>query len=150
MFLSRCTLVGLAASPAEASRSSQSVPKIALLSPPKPYKTIDGTTIQKDQIDMVARVISMGVLHKALAVSCAVAAAGAAAVEGTIMESILDPERSGKGQFRLGHPGGIFEVKSRVKKVGMEYKYVQASFRRTARRLMEGYVLVPEESFNPI
>jgi 2-methylaconitate cis-trans-isomerase PrpF len=141
-------LIGLAASPAEASRNSQSIPKIALLASPKPYKTIDGQSIRSDQIDMVARVMSMGSLHKALAVSCAVAAAGAAAVKGTIMESILIPAHSGKGQFRLGHPAGIFEVKSRVQKDGMDYHYIEASFGRTARRLMEGYVLVPEASFD--
>ena len=99
---------------------------------------------------MVARVMSMGVLHKALAVSCAIAAAGAAAVEGTIMASILDPAQAGQNQFRLGHPGGIFEVKSQVKKNGNSYEYVEASFGRTARRLMEGYVLVPEECFNKL
>ena len=140
-------LIGLAASPIEASQNSQSVPKLALLSSPRQYISLDGTTIQKDQIDMVARVMSMGVLHKALAVSCAVAAAGAAAVKGTIMESILNPEHSGQGQYRLGHPGGIFEVKSLVEKEGVDYNYVEASFGRTARRLMEGYVMVPESSF---
>ncbi len=141
-------LIGLASSPAEASQNSQSVPKIALLSSPRQYETLDGTTIQSDQIDMVARVMSMGALHKALAVSCAVAAAGAAAVKGTIMESILNPARSEQGQYRLGHPGGIFEVKSRVQKDGFDYHYIEASFGRTARRLMEGYVLVPEDCFN--
>jgi 2-methylaconitate cis-trans-isomerase PrpF len=141
-------VIGLASSPAEASRHSQSVPKIALLSPPRQYETLDGNLIQCDQIDMVARVMSMGALHKALAVSCAVAAAGAAAVKGTIMESILDPAQSKKDAFRLGHPGGIFEVSSRVTKDDTGYNYVEASFGRTARRLMEGYVLVPENSFH--
>jgi 2-methylaconitate cis-trans-isomerase PrpF len=143
-------LIGLASSPAEASQRSQSVPKIAFLSAPRQYETLDGKTIKSDQIDMVARVMSMGVLHKALAVSCAIAAAGAAAVEGTIMASILDPAQAGQNQFRLGHPGGIFEVRSQVKKNGNSYEYVEASFGRTARRLMEGYVLVPEECFNKL
>jgi len=140
-------LIGLASSPAEASQRSQSVPKIAFLSAPRQYETVDGQLIKTDQIDMVARVMSMGALHKALAVSCAVAAAGAAAVSGTIMDSILDPARSGQDQFRLGHPGGVFEVSSLIEKNGEDYKYVEASFGRTARRLMEGYVLVPEGSF---
>lgn len=140
-------LIGLASSPAEASRRSQSIPKIAFLSAPRQYETVDGQLIKTDQIDMVARVMSMGALHKALAVSCAVAAAGAAAVSGTIMDSILDPAQSGQDQFRLGHPGGVFEVSSLIEKNGEDYKYVEASFGRTARRLMEGYVLVPEDCF---
>lgn len=141
-------LTGLAASPAEASQRSQSVPKIAFLSAPRQYETLDGQMINSDHIDMVARVMSMGALHKALAVSCAVAAAGAAAVNGTIMAAILEPAQSGQYQFRLGHPGGVFEVRSQVKKDGKGYKYVEASFGRTARRLMEGYVLVPERCFD--
>jgi len=141
-------LIGLASNPAEASRRSQSVPKIAFLSAPRQYETLDGQTIKRDQIDMVARVMSMGALHKALAVSCAVAAAGAAAVEGTIMESILDPGQTGQNHYRLGHPGGVFEVGARIQKQGPHCEYVEASFGRTARRLMEGYVLVPEGCFN--
>ena len=140
-------LIGLATDPADASRNSQSVPKIALLSSPRQYITLDGTRIQQDQIDMVARVMSMGALHKALAVSCGVAAAGAAAVKGTILETILNSPHSGQDEYRLGHPGGIFDVKSRVQKKGRDYDYIEASFGRTARRLMEGYVLVPGESF---
>lgn len=141
-------LIGLASSPAEASQGSQSVPKIAFLSAPRQYETLDGKMIRSNQIDLVARVMSMGALHKALAVSCAIAAAGAAAVDGTIMGSILDPAQSGQDQFRIGHPGGVFEVRARIQKDGMDYKYVEASFGRTARRLMEGYVLVPARCFN--
>ena len=140
-------LIGLAASPAEASQRSQSVPKIAMLSAPRRYETLDGKTIKSSQIDMVARVMSMGVLHKALAVSCAIAAAGAAAVEGTIMGQILDPAKSHQGRFRLGHPSGVFEVSAQVQKDGLNCKYIEAGFGRTARRLMEGYVLVPEGCF---
>lgn len=141
-------LLGLASSPAEASLRSQAVPKIALLSPPRTYDTLDSKTIKKDQIDMVARVMSMGVLHKALAVSCAIAAAGAAAAEGTIMKAILESMPARRELFRLGHPGGIFEVGARIEKDGPDYRYVEAWFGRTARRLMEGYVLVPERCFN--
>jgi 2-methylaconitate cis-trans-isomerase PrpF len=140
-------LIGLASSHAEASRLSQSIPKIALLSSPQQYETLDGNTIQSDQIDLVARVMSMGVLHKALAVSCAVAAAGAAAAKGTIMASMLNQACSGQDLFRIGHPGGIFEVRSRIQKDGKDYHYIEASFGRTARRLMEGYVLVEEQYF---
>ena len=76
-----------------------------------------------------------------------VAAAGAAAIDGTIMASILDPAKAGQNHFRLGHPGGIFEGEADIQKTGQGHKYVEARFGRTARRLMEGYVLVPESAF---
>lgn len=141
-------LIGLATSPEEASRRSQSVPKIAVLAAPQKYQTIGGKTIETDEIDLVARVMSMGALHKALAVSCAITAAGAAAVEGTVIRQLIHSPDARQDNFRLGHPSGIFEVGARVRKEGESYQYIEASFGRTARRLMEGYILVPERHFS--
>ena len=75
------------------------------------------------------------------------AAAGAAAVDGTIMGAILDPSQTGQDRFRLGHPGGVLEVEARVQSDGVNHQVVEASFGRTARRLMEGRVLVPEKYY---
>jgi 2-methylaconitate cis-trans-isomerase PrpF len=141
-------LIGLATSPEEASRRSQSVHKIAVLAAPQQYQTIDGKTIKTDEIDLVARVMSMGTLHKALAVSCAITAAGAAAVEGTVIRHLIHSPDANPNIFRLGHPSGIFEVGAKVQKDGKGYQYIEASFGRTARRLMEGYILVPERHFS--
>jgi 2-methylaconitate cis-trans-isomerase PrpF len=141
-------LIGLATSPEEATRRSQSVPKIAVLATPQQYQTIDGKTIKTDEIDLVARVMSMGTLHKALAVSCAITAAGAAAVEGTVIRQLIHSPDAKPDNFRLGHPSGIFEVGAKVRKDGKGYQYIEASFGRTARRLMEGYILVPERHFS--
>jgi 2-methylaconitate cis-trans-isomerase PrpF len=141
-------LIGLATTPEDASLHSQSVPKIAVLAAPQQYQTIDGNTIKADEIDLVARVMSMGTLHKALAVSCAITAAGAAAVEGTVIRQLIRSPDAKPDNFRLGHPSGIFEVGAKVQKDGEDYQYIAASFGRTARRLMEGYILVPEKHFN--
>ena len=140
--------IGLATSPEEASRHSQSVPKIAVLAAPQQYQTIDGKTIKTDEIDLVARGMSMGTLHKALAVSCAIAAAGAAAVDGTIVRQLTHSPDAKQDNFRLGHPSGIFEVGAKVRKDGEDYQYIAACFGRTARRLMEGHILVPERHFS--
>lgn len=141
-------LIGLATSPEEASRRSQSVPKISVLAAPQQYQTIDGKTIKTDEIDLVARVMSMGTLHKALAVSCAITAAGAALVEGTVIRQLIQPLDAKQDNFRLGHPSGIFEVGAKVRKDGEGYRYIEAGFGRTARRLMEGYIFVPERYFS--
>ena len=140
-------LIGLATSAEEASRRSQSVPKIAVLAAPQQYQSINGKTIKAEEIDLVARVMSMGTLHKALAVSCAITAAGAAAVEGTVIRQLIHSPDAKQNNFRLGHPSGIFEVGARVRKDGKSYQYIEANFGRTARRLMEGYILVPERHF---
>ena len=49
--------------------------------------------------------------------------------------------------IRLGHPGGVIEVGVELKGQGDDYIYSKAILGRTARRLMEGYVLVPEKYF---
>jgi hypothetical protein len=49
--------------------------------------------------------------------------------------------------IRLGHPGGTIEIGAVVEKSGGACIYREAVLGRTARRLMEGYVLVPSKHF---
>jgi 2-methylaconitate cis-trans-isomerase PrpF len=146
---SRVTVsLGFAATPEEASLRCQTIPRIAFVSAPQPYTDLNGTPIDPDNIDLVARVISMGALHKAFAVTSAIPTAGAARVKGTIVDEILGHGALEKKFVRLGHPGGVIEVGAELKRQGGNYIYSEAILGRTARRLMEGYVLVPEKYFS--
>jgi 2-methylaconitate cis-trans-isomerase PrpF len=140
-------LIGLASTPEEARQQCQAVPKIAFLSATKNYKTVGGGVIGEHEIDLVARMISMGTLHRAFPVTGAIPTVGAAMIEGTIAYEMLSPEGLDKEVIRLGHPGGIIEVGARVEKENGTYEYREAIVGRTARRLMEGYVLVPNRYF---
>ena len=60
------------------------------------------------------------------------------------MEPIVDQPL---GNVVDGHPGGIIEVGAKIKQQGDAYEYKEALVIRTARRLMEGNVLVPEKCF---
>jgi 2-methylaconitate cis-trans-isomerase PrpF len=145
---SRVTVVmGCAATVEEASLSFPTVPRIAFVSAPQPYTDLNGTQIDPTKIDLVARVISMGALHKAFAVTSAIPAAGAARVKGTIVDELLGHGALEKKFVRLGHPGGVIEVGVELKGQGGGATYSKAIVGRTARRLMEGYVLVPEKYF---
>jgi 2-methylaconitate cis-trans-isomerase PrpF len=125
--------------------TSQAVPKIVFVSEAQGYETVTGRIVQKDEIDFVARIMSMGTLHKAYAVTGAVCTAGAAKIEGTVVyEMVKDINRK---NIRMGHPGGIIEVQPEIEKKGNTYNYAEAMLGRTARRLMEGYVLVPKKYF---
>ena len=142
-------LIGLTKTPEEATQRSQAVPKIGFFGTPKTYQTLDGTTINAEQIDLVARVMTMGALHKSMAVSCPMAVAGAAMIEGTAINEIFARNiSSDKTEFKLGHPGGVFDVEAKVEKKGNTFELKEAAFGRTARRLMEGYVLVPDRAFS--
>lgn len=139
-------MIGLAATPEEASERSQAVPKIAFVSEPQEYTTADGRLIKKEDIDIVGRIMSMGTLHKAYAGTGAICTAGAAKIEGTVVSEMLADVPEGQ-RIRLGHPGGTFPVGARVTRRGESYIYEEAIIDRTARRLMEGYVCVPEKYF---
>jgi len=135
-------MIGLAKTAEEASLKSQAVPKIGFFASPRSYRALDGTAVAEADIDLVARVMSMGTLHKSMAVSCPMAVAGAAVIEGTTIHDIIGERAGGKSTFKLGHPGGIFEVEATVEKTAGGVELKEAAFGRTARRLMEGYVFI--------
>jgi len=147
----RCAVavkIGLAETMEAATQRSQTVPKIALVAAPKSYQSLGGKVVDVAEVNLVARIMSMGTLHKSFAVSGAVATAGAAKVSGTVVHDLIPPESRKKDLIRIGHPGGIIEVGAIVKKNRDGFYYQEALLGRTARRLMEGYVLVPEKYFS--
>jgi 2-methylaconitate cis-trans-isomerase PrpF len=138
-------MLGLASSPEEASEISQDVPKIAFVSEPQDYHTVTGIGIQRDAIDLVSRIMSMGSLHKSYAATGAICTAGAAKIEGTVVREMLCKKVPDDKEVRVGHPGGVISVGAIVDKQGNSYTYREAVVGRTARRLMDGYVYVPEK-----
>jgi 2-methylaconitate cis-trans-isomerase PrpF len=137
----------LAASEKEATQRSQAVPKIAFIAAPRPYTTLGGQTVTTQDIDLVTRIMSMGTLHRSLAVSGGISTAGAAMIPDTVAFDLLNAEARQNDVVRLGHPGGIIEVGAVIEKTNGTYHYREAVLGRTARRLMEGSVLVPEKYF---
>jgi 2-methylaconitate cis-trans-isomerase PrpF len=140
--------LGLASSPEEASEISQDVPKIAFVSEPQDYIAVTGKDIRKGEIDMVGRIMSMGTLHKAYAATGAICTTGAAKIEGTVVHELLGKGSLEAQEIRLGHPGGIITVGAEVERRGNSFEYQEAVLGRTARRLMDGYVYVPEKYFS--
>ncbi|MCG6535580.1 MAG: 3-methylitaconate isomerase, partial [Syntrophales bacterium LBB04] len=69
---------------------SPSIPKIAFVAPSQNYKTMTNKEVQKGEVDMLARVIAMGKLHKAFAVTAAIATANTTYKESTIGMSYCD------------------------------------------------------------
>lgn len=139
-------MTGLASSPQEASQTSQDVPKVAFVSRPQNYQTVSGKTILANEVDLVARIMSMGTLHKAYAATGAICTAGAAKIEGTVVQEILDENGLEGDKVRIGHPGGIISLEAKVEMKDGAYKYREALLGRTARRLMDGFVYVPEKN----
>jgi hypothetical protein len=116
---------------------SKAVPKIALVAPPVDFTALDGTAVSADQIDVVARMISMGNCHRAFALTGAMCLAVAAHIPGSLVQ-----ECAGRpaGDVRLGHPSGILPVAAEVTLQDGRPRAVCARVYRTARRLMAGTV----------
>ncbi len=136
-------LAGLSGSP-EKGRRIQAVPKMAVVAPPRSYRTTGGTLVEAADVDLTVRMMSMGGLHRSYAVTGAICTAGAAMVPGTVVHDFLSPAGKEKPILLLGHPGGTIDVGAVVEKKGAEIRYQEAVVGRTARRLMEGFVRVPK------
>lgn len=140
--------LGITATAEEATRRSQAVPKVAMVAPPKAYTASNGRAIKAHEVDLLARMMSMGTLHRAYAVSGAVATAGAAMIPGTVVYDLVAGNARGKNLLCIGHPGGAIDVGAVMENPSANCVYKEAVLGRTARRLMEGHVLVPERCFS--
>jgi 2-methylaconitate cis-trans-isomerase PrpF len=122
-------LCGLADRPEDARRITPAVPKIAIVSPPHDYALDAGSqSLEAGDVDMLARIVSSQNLHKAYAVTGAIATIAAAVVPGSVVNRAVGRAAAGSPlALRIGHPGG-------VNGVGIERTYMI----RTARRIMTG------------
>ena len=135
--------MGLAPTPEEATAKRPHTPKIALLAKPAGYTASDGSHVDPESIDLLARIFSMGKLHHAMTGTGAVAIAAAAAIPGTIVHR-LSPI-SAEGSVRFGHPSGTLSVGAEAVHQDGRWVIRKVIVSRSARRLMEGWVRIPTD-----
>ena len=136
--------MGIARSPDEATAKSPGVPKLAIVSRPAAYRSTRGAMVAADDVDVVGRIMSMGRLHRAYAASGAACTGVAALIDGTVVHDATRPGASGQRTIRLGHAAGVIEIGAAVRRQADGSWFAEKVItRRTARRLMEGYVCVP-------
>jgi len=133
--------IGLAADIEGAGRTSQAVPKIALVAAPRTYRDLSGNEVRAQSTDVCARVMSMGKAHRAFALTAAMCLAVAARIPGTVVQAMVGPSAAAdpSADIRIGHPSGVLPVAASVRGGHAEKVVVY----RTARRLMEGFIRVP-------
>ena len=136
--------MGLARTVDEATRHRPATPKISFVAAPIAYRTSAGTDIERDGIDVVARIVSMGRLHHAFTGTGSIALAVAAALPGTIVSEVA---RTLPGvPTRIGHASGVLAVGAVVEQRDGRWCVDRAVLSRSARRLMDGTVYVPTAS----
>lgn len=121
-----------------AAAAMVSIPKIALLAPPKPSPTLSGRIIEANQADIVARTISVGQPHNAIPLTGSLCLAAALRTPGTIAHRLAGVTHS--ETVRVAHPSGITSVDATMEETESGTTVRHATVYRTARRLFAGEI----------
>jgi 2-methylaconitate cis-trans-isomerase PrpF len=128
--------MGLVTDPADARTKLTNLPLVAVLS--RPAMVREGT-----QPHVVVRMISSGQPHKASPLTGAMCLAIAAQIDDTVVARIRLPQSGGEQRFIVAHASGLLPVAALVDKLESGYDAREAIVYRTARRLMDGRVYIP-------
>ncbi len=123
------------------AETRQHTPKIAFVAPPVDHVVSSGKTVAAGEIDLLARALSMGLLHHAMMGTAAVALATAAAIPGTLVN--LAAGGGERSSVRFGHPSGSLRVGAEATEIDGVWAVRKVSMSRSARRIMSGEVWVP-------
>lgn len=133
-----CVRMGLAKNHSEATLKFPGIPKIAMISKPKKYASLDGSIVEEKNMDVCVRVYSVFKCHKASPVTSACALGVLCKISDTIMSEIGIIRKT--DHVRLGHPSGVMTV---YPKMSSSTVVTKVGAQRTSRRIMEGYVYIP-------
>ena len=124
----------------EAAGAVGALPKVAMVCGPAAATTLSGRALDRREMDVCVRMISVGRPHRAVPLTGALCLAVAAKVPGSLVNAI---SRGVSGDvIRIAHPSGVTVVEaklsgpSEISRIRCEY----AAVYRTARRLFEGNV----------
>jgi 2-methylaconitate cis-trans-isomerase PrpF len=134
-------LAGIAETPEQATAQTPSVPKLTFIGPPRDYPIGTGGMQRGEETTVRAAMMSMGRLHRTYALTGAICTAVAAAIPGTLAAEAAGGARA---ECRIGHPAGVLPMRADVVADGSSWRVASVTGYRTARRLMEGRVLVPK------
>lgn len=138
-FLQRMEEIRLAASAAMGLPRVASVPKVAMVCPPRDSSMLTGETLPASAHDIAIRMISVGQPHRAVPITGAICLAIAARVPGSIPYEACS---ASKGPIRIGHASGTTVVDADVVQgAGGEVRALHGAVYRSARRLFEGNVI---------
>lgn len=147
--------MGLAPDAATATRERPATPKLSWIAPPDSYRSSSGVMLAKQEIDVLARILSMGKLHHAYTGTGAIAVAVAAVLPGSIVERCMakkwdysgsDPvaPQVAKRIVRIGHASGRLSIGASVSRHDNVWRMERAILSRSARVIMSGWVQLLE------
>jgi methylitaconate Delta-isomerase len=140
--------MGMIANAARSREQSPATPILGIVSPPASYRDENGgAVVNENEVDLVSRLMFMQQTHKTYAGTSTVCTGVASRLAGTLVHEVTRLQMRQADTVRIGHPAGVIETETRVEKnEADEYVVRRATLGRTARRIMEGYVFVPDTS----
>lgn len=133
--------LGLIEDYSKSAWESPGIPKMTFVDKADQYVTIDGKQIEKNEIDILSRMMSMQKAHPSYAMTGAMCTAAAAVIPGSIVNKMCS-ENADTQYIRIGHPGGILECGVDFEeKEDVPVIYDTFGF-RTANLIMEGIAKV--------
>jgi 2-methylaconitate isomerase len=132
-------LMGLAPTPDAVELAN---PKIAVLCPPRPFRTLDGRLVAAADHDVGVRMLSMERAHRAVPVTGALCLGVACRVAGTVAQALAAAPPAAGDPVRVGNPSGVVQVAAEVARTPEGWRASSASLYRTARTLMRGEIAV--------
>ncbi len=144
--------IGLASSHEQAGRKHRAIPKVALvagLEGPalESWRSSCGERRGASQADLLVRLISMGVTHRTIAMTAAMAAGAAAVIPGSVVEACCrwPGNVAERRSVAIGHPAGLMSLDVSVSRsAGGVWRVPRLKVDRTAREIMRGRVFVPD------
>jgi 2-methylaconitate cis-trans-isomerase PrpF len=129
---------------ADATRSrveTPATPLLGMVGPPADYRNaLAGGMVAAAEVDLVSRLMFMQQMHKTYAGTSTVCTGVAARLAGTLVHEVTRPHN--RAAIRIGHPAGVIETETEI---ALDGTVRRATLGRTARRILEGTVFVPEE-----
>lgn len=140
--------MGMIANAAQSREESPATPILGIVSAPASYRDENGgAVVNENEVDLVSRLMFMQQTHKTYAGTSTVCTGVASRLAGTLVHEVTRLQMRQADTVRIGHPAGVIETETRVEKnEAGEYVVRRATLGRTARRIMEGNVFVPETS----
>jgi 2-methylaconitate cis-trans-isomerase PrpF len=131
-----------------ASLKSPGLPKVGFVGPPGRFKTVLGSTVEADGVDLQGRLMSMQTAHRTYMLTGAICTGAAAFTKGTVVNDVTRAasQRPDPRVIRIGHPYGVMKV-SVDAGPGDIPEIFSITADRTARHILDGVVYVPSELF---
>lgn len=137
--------IGMVDNPENATRDTPATPILGMIAPPADYHNVLGNrTVKAEESDFICRLMFMQQMHKTYAGTSTVCTGVASKLPGTIVYEAARPECQDRLATFFGHPAGVIETEAKVELSGNTWTATRATVARTSRRIMEGYVFVPE------